>query len=102
MWIIKETKMNLNIIEIPYIEHYENQKKNIAAWFFVNDGERRVAVFVCPFCEVPGELNGRESNHKINPDGTVNPSVYCTCGKFHAYVKLADYQKQLNLIPNAA
>jgi len=87
--------MQLNILEIEYIDHWEDQRKNAAAWFFATNGNSHVAIFVCPFCESAAEINGKGGNHVIDESGVVNPSVYCDCGKFHAYIKLAGYAKEL-------
>lgn len=83
------------MLEIDFVEHYQDQKKTAAGWFFGNGKNFLEVIFVCPFCERAALINGENSNHRIADDGSVNPSIYCDCGKFHAYIKLAKYQEEL-------
>lgn len=46
------------------------------------------AVISCPGCGVVGSL---DESHDVHADGTVQPSVVCTCG-FHDFIVLEGYE----------
>ncbi len=48
------------------------------------------AVISCPGCGVVGSLSG---SHDVHADGTVQPSVVCTCG-FHEFITLEGYDAE--------
>ena len=58
-------------------------------WHGARIRKHRTALICCPTCGKIGSL----TQHTIDPDGRVFPSVHCpfTCD-FHEFVKLADWK----------
>ena len=80
-------------MNIPMLTPDHYGKKDVVGWFFEEKGEQKklMPIFQCPICNERAPL----SLHSIDQGGKVMASVLCNCGKFHEFVTLEQWPKNM-------
>lgn len=74
-------------------EYVEGEDYDPGTWKYLKMKDSISASFTCPICHEPGTL----SQHNIDDNGVVTPSVVCSyeCN-FHQNIRLLGWEKEVN------